>query len=103
MAKTDRKKYKENMKYIIKNIKECYESALDLCGENDEITNEAKQLYEKVSTRPLIECEKDIEKHFELVYESVEGEIEKYYGVETNQLFNKIKFIGVNDVISVRT
>lgn len=90
---TDKSKYPEHRDLIIANIKEYYEATLDLCGEDDDNTADAKLLYERVSTLPVKEVEQDIYDYFQMAYDAVNGEVDYYYAGDEDflSLFKKLR------------
>lgn len=67
---------------ILKHLRENYEVLCKVCGvhsEEAQEAQEAKDIYKKVMSQPLEECQADIESFYSDMYSAVEGEIHTYY------------------------
>jgi|GEM_PF-2805821 hypothetical protein len=64
---------------IVAEMKDYYESTLEICGVNDEQTSEAFKLYLKVQNHTLSECKDDIQEFFADCFWAVSGDISEYY------------------------
>lgn len=64
---------------IRKHFRENYEGTCEVCGSNSEEAREAKALYEKVLSQPMVECQSDIESFYAEMSDAVGGQIHNYY------------------------
>jgi len=64
---------------FIKELTDYYLGTKDNCGEDDELTIEAKELLISVLNKPTLDCKKDMSEYLILCHEAVNGRIEECY------------------------
>ncbi len=73
-------KYVFFQELIIKSFEESYLSCVDLMDEDDELRIEAKEQYERIQAGSIMEHADMITQHLTLMWESVCGNLDYYYG-----------------------
>ena len=86
-------------KIIMKHFKENYDCICEVCGDNSEEAKDEKELYEKICSHPLKECQDEIEAFYAEMHGMVEGEIHKSYGSDPELIRMIERFINNKGVV----